>query len=115
MEQIVAVPDLHSIPQEQTSERIQEPIVDAERGTSSSAAVRLDTAECPIDGFFRTFPQKKKNATTRRESSANLAAHSSSSTPQAYDHADDDRWFEEQFRRHYGPNWRDIVYGAEHG
>ena len=60
VEQIVAVPDLHSIPQEQTSERIQEPIVDAERGTSSSAAVRLDTAECPIDGVFSHFSPKEK-------------------------------------------------------
>ena len=50
-------PDLQSIPQERISERIQEPIIDAKRGTSSSAAVQLDTAECAVDGVFRTFPR----------------------------------------------------------
>ena len=60
-QQIVDVPELRAIPQERTSERISEPIIDAERGTSSSAAVQLDTAECAEDGFFsHFFPDPKK-------------------------------------------------------
>ena len=59
-EQLVDVPDLQNIPQERISERIQGPIVDAERRTSSSAALTLDAAECQMTVFFfRTFPRKK--------------------------------------------------------
>ena len=54
-------------------------------GTSSSSAAALGAAECPNDGVFRTFPRKKKSATSGRESSANLVSHSSSWPPAAYE------------------------------
>ena len=94
--QNVVAPDLQSIPQERSSERIQEPIIDAKRGTSSSAAVQLDTAECAVDGVFRTFPRKEKSATTRRELSP-----SSSRMPSLVEAAlswQDQRHGKEEFR-----------------
>ena len=52
--------------------------------TSSSAAVRLDTAECAGDRGFRTFSPAQKSATNRPESSAALGAEPSSLPPAAY-------------------------------
>ena len=61
--QTVDVPLPQVIPQERISERIVEPNVDAEMGTPRAAAAASAVAECPRDGFFRTFPRKKKSAT----------------------------------------------------
>ena len=64
--------------------RIQEPVVDvpvlAGRGTSSSAAVPVDTAECPDDEVFRTSP-KEKSARSMRRSTAGVIGQSRSWTP----------------------------------
>ena len=82
VEQIVPAPQV--IPQKRTSKRIAEQVVDAGMGTSSSSAAALGAAECPNDGVFRTFPRKKKSATSGPESSANLVSHSSSWPSAAY-------------------------------
>ena len=93
------------IPQERFSERMEGHI----EGTSSSAAVPLDTAECAGDRGFRTFSPAQKSATTRPEFSAPLGAQSSSWAPTAYElehlvreeGEDDSNWFTDEF----GRNW----------
>ena len=83
--QTVDVPLPQVIHQERILERIVEQIVDAEMGTPRAAAAASAVAACPGDGVFRTFPRKKKSATSRPESTANLQSHSSSWTPAAYE------------------------------
>ena len=84
--------------------RIQEPLG---RGTSSSAAVPLDTAESPDDEVFRT-SQKRKSARSMRRSTAGVIGQSRSWTPAAYEleessseeeeEEDPDTWVDEDGR-----------------
>ena len=110
MEQNVDFPVL-AIPLERISERIAGQIVDGVpeptgRGTSSSSAAALGAAECPNYGVLRTFPQKKKSATPRPESSAGVLGQSSSWTRAACELGqsstegeDPDVWIDEHGRR----------------
>ena len=73
MEQMVDVPGFHG----------DAPHAHAPRSADFSAA-SLDTAEEQFYGVFRTFPRRKKSATVASQSTAELGAQSSSSTPAAY-------------------------------
>ena len=79
-EQIVNVPGSGG----RISKRIAEQTVDVPvaswRATSSAAASTLEAAESPIQGVFRTFHRKKKSATARRQSTANMQSHCLPST-----------------------------------
>ena len=96
VEQIVPAPQV--IPQKRASKRIAEQIVDAGMGTSSSSAATLGAAECPYDRVFRTLPRKKKSATSRPESSANLVSHSTSWPSAAYAVPWSPRWLRQYWR-----------------
>ena len=107
-EQIIE--DSGTIPQERISgQKVDIPVpctpALARGGNSSSAAAPLNSVEWLGNGFFRTFSPEEKSATTRRESSAPLGAHSSSWTPAAYELKEaseeeegPDRWIDGQFR-----------------
>ena len=82
VEQMVDFPVPGRISSEVT-ERIVEQVVDvpvfrgaplhlANQQITDSSAAALDTSEEPFQRVFRTFPRRKKSATTRRESSAPL-------------------------------------------
>ena len=105
------VDSAQSIPQERLSERIAGQIVDggpgaAGTGTSRSSAAALGDAECPKHGVLRTFPRKKKSATSGPESSAGVLGQSSSWTRAAYEleqsspeeEEDPDVWIDEHGR-----------------
>ena len=118
VEQNVDDSELHDIPQERISERI-EGRIGGFLSTSSSAAVPLDTAEWLGDRGFRTFSLGKKSATSTRQSSANMLSHSSSWTPAPYQEEElrleVDEWSEEYLSRHLGPDWRERARRGEFG
>ena len=93
-------------------EQIADVPAPAESGTSSSAAVPLDTAEWLGDRGFRTFSPGQKSATSAPQSSANMLSHSSSWTPAPYQV---DELREEYLSRHLGPDWRERARRGEFG
>ena len=120
------IPGLQSIPQKRISKRIVEQNVDdsepqvvpQERieghieGTSSSAAVPLDTAEWLGEKVFHTFSLGKKSVTSAPQSSANKLSHSSSWTPTPYELSPEE---EARMLRLLGPNWRERARRGEFG
>ena len=82
VEQIVPVPQV--LPQERISERIEGHIVEG-KGTSSSAAVPLDTAEWPGERGFSHFFPDEKSAKSGRQLTAKMQSHCHPSTGPAYE------------------------------